>query len=93
MSLDVWRARVVALVGSFKGCATPTTSDATTVGGAPGEDLTYPNCPAGSGLYHVWTITVHNGLAFQFVWFDNQDRQAADESLRKHEIETVSFDR
>ena len=92
MSLDTWRAQVVTLVATFKGCAEPTTTDATTVGGAPGEVLTYRNCPAGSGLYHVWTVTRHGGFAFQIVWFDQQNRQAADESLLKNEIASLRFD-
>lgn len=92
-TLDAWRATVESLVGRFKGCSEPASTHDAFVGAAPAVMLTYPDCPAGSGLYHVWTVTIHGGLAYQFVWFDQQGRETANRSLLDNEMRTVRFDR
>jgi len=87
-----WTPRVIALVSTFKGCPGPATTENIRVGGAPAVLLTYPDCPKGSGLYHLWTAFVHNGLGYQMVWFNHPGQEAADRAVLQRMLASVRFD-
>lgn len=90
-SLADWTARVIGIVSTFKGCAQPVNREDLTVGGVPAVLLTYPNCPAGSGLYHLWVALVHDGLAYQIVWFNHPGREVEDRALLQRMLASAAF--
>jgi hypothetical protein len=78
LTLEDWSDRVTEIVDAQKGCPAPATIERVHVGSETAVLLSYPDCPAGSGLYHWWTAVLHDDLAFQIVWFDETGNGAAD---------------
>jgi hypothetical protein len=90
-TLQGWDDAVESLVGRFKGCPQPTSRSNTEVGGIAALELLYRDCPAGSGLYHVWTILVRRGLGYQLVWFDAARHENQDRALLRRLLGSLSF--
>jgi len=86
-----WTERVVEIVSKFKGCPRPARRDELTIGGVPAALLTYPDCPTGSGLYHLWVAVEHGGLAYQIVWFNHPGQEAADLAQFRTMLASVAF--
>lgn len=82
---------MIPLVGRFKGCPSPATTQSVTLGGHAALRLKYPNCPPGQGLYHLWTIAVADGKDYQFVWFNTPGNELHDRSVLDGMLESVSF--
>jgi hypothetical protein len=85
-TVDAWKAAVVEIVRSQKGCARPRSTERLTIGGDAAMLLDYPDCPKSSGLYHLWIAVVHGGRGYQIVWFneagsETRDRKALDDML------------
>ena len=90
-SLQSWADNVIALVGRFKGCPSPATTERVTIAGHAGLRLEYPNCPPGQGLYHVWTVAVVGGRGYQFVWFNAPGNEVQDRAILDGMLRSVSF--
>ena len=78
VTLDEWVARVVEIVAEQKGCAMPSATEPVEVGGEQAVRLTYPNCPAGAGLFHYWTAFIHDEVAYHLVWVDESGAETED---------------
>ena len=90
-TLDKWKTAVVGIVRRQKGCARPSSSERLLVGGEGAAVLSYPNCPTSSGLYHLWTVVVHEGRGYQIVWFDHSGQEAEDRPALDDLLASVSF--
>jgi hypothetical protein len=90
-TLDEWKNAVVGIAQRQKGCARPSASERLLVGGERAVMLSYPNCPTSSGLYHLWTVVVHEGRGYQIVWFDHSGRQAEDRPAVDDLLASLSF--
>jgi hypothetical protein len=53
--------------------------------------LRYPDCPKGSGLYHLWTAVIHGGRGFHMVWFGRSERESQDRPVIDEVLESLSF--
>ena len=82
---------MITLVGRFKGCPAPAATERTTLGGHDAALLTYPNCPAGQHLYHLWTVAVVAGRGFQFVWFNTPGSEVQDRLVLDRMLRSASF--
>jgi hypothetical protein len=89
--LDEWKAAVTRVVALQKGCAQPSSSEAVNVGGESAVMLRYPDCPKGSGLYHLWTAVVHNGRGFHVVWFGRSANESKDRPVIDEVLAILSF--
>lgn len=90
-SLDEWKAAVTRTVAFQKGCARPRSSEPVKVGGESAVMLRYPDCPKGSGLYHLWTAVVHNGRGFHVVWFGRSGNETKDRPVIDDVLASLNF--
>jgi hypothetical protein len=90
-SLDGWKAAVTRIVAKQKGCKQPRSSERLNVGGDTAVMLEYPDCPRGSGLYHLWTVIVHKGRGFHVVWFGRSENETKDRPLLDDVLASFSF--
>jgi hypothetical protein len=90
-SIDDWTAAVVRIVRRQKGCAKPRRTERLTVGGDKAVLLNYPDCPKSSGLYHLWTVVVHDGRGYQIVWFNKSGREPDDRPVLDDMLSSLSF--
>jgi hypothetical protein len=90
-TLAEWKTVVVGIVRRQKGCARPSSSERLLIGGERAVLLTYPNCPVSSGLYHRWTVVVHQGRGYQIVWFDHSGQEAEDRPALADMLASLSF--
>jgi hypothetical protein len=74
-----------------KGCAAPPSSERLKVGGDDAVMLRYPECPSGSGLYHLWTAVVHNGRGFHVVWFGRSEDEVKDRPVIDEVLASLRF--
>ena len=89
--IDGWTSMVIGSVSFMKQCPEPDARERVEVGGEPAVLLTYNDCPKGSGLFHLWTAVVHDGLGFHVVWFDRHGRKVADRKTLDNMLSSVSF--
>lgn len=54
--------------------------------------LSYPDCPSGSGLYHLWIAVVHRNRGFHIVWFNREDHRAKDRARIDQMLASISFE-
>ena len=73
------------------GCPAPAAQSGIALGGRDALVLTYPDCPAGQNLYHLWTVTVVGGLAYQFVWFNHPGNEAQDRAVLDEMLRSLTF--
>jgi hypothetical protein len=92
-TIDQWTAEVIAGVSEQKGCEQPASREPLRIGGDEAALLGYPDCPHGSGLYHLWTVVVHRGRGFQLVWFNNAGQEARDRAILDGMLSSLVFRR
>lgn len=90
-TIDGWTSTVISTVSFMKQCAHPDSMERGEVAGESAVLLIYDDCPKGSGLFHLWTAVVHEGMGFQFVWFDKHRRETADRVALDKMLSTVAF--
>lgn len=90
-SLDEWETAVRHTVVFQKGCAQPRSSEPLKLGAERAVMLRYPDCPKGSGLYHLWTAVVHNGRGFHVVWFGRSGDESKDRPLIDEVLASLTF--
>ena len=92
-TIDGWTSTVISTVTFMKQCAQPDSTEQVEVAGESAVLLIYDDCPKGSGLFHLWTAVVHEGMGFQFVWFDKHGRETTDRVALDKMLSSVCFTR
>jgi hypothetical protein len=91
-SLDGWTDTVVEIVAAQKDCPRPKHIEMVDVDGELAALLTYPDCPAGTGYLHLWVAVVHDGRAFQIVFFDHAGHEPSNRHRLRRFLASMSFD-
>ncbi len=91
-SIDDWTARVIETVALQKHCVRPDTTERLRLGSESAVLLSYPDCPSGSGLYHLWIAVLHGDRGFHIVWFNHEGHLAQDRALLDRMLSSISFD-
>jgi hypothetical protein len=93
VTLASWTDQVIEIVANQKGCTHPARRDPIEWGAVKGTVLRYPNCPNGSGLYHLWAVAVDHGRAFHIVWFKDHWSEKRDRKEFDRVVESMTFAR
>jgi hypothetical protein len=90
-SIEDWTTTVIDIASGQKDCGAPERTESVDVGGEEAALLSYPDCPKGSGLNHLWIAVVHRDRGFHIVYFDTAGHEAADRALLDNMLSSVSF--
>jgi hypothetical protein len=91
MTLTDWTTRAIDTVADQKGCPRPSARERIKIGDVDGALLLYPDCPKGTGLFHLWAVALRHGRAFHIVWFKKDWNAARDRPQFDRVIESMSF--
>lgn len=90
-SIEEWTAKVIDVVARQKHCGTPETTETLEIGGDEAALLTYPDCPSGTHLDHLWAAVVHGNRGYHMVFFNTAGHEAEDRALLHRMLSTVAF--
>jgi hypothetical protein len=92
MTIDDWTTNVIDIAGRQKQCGDPRSTEHRDIGGEPATLLSYPDCPKGAHLDHLWAAVVHRGRGMHFVFFDAVGHDAANRKRFDRMLSSVSFE-
>jgi hypothetical protein len=91
MTLTDWTTRATEAIASQKGCPRPSARERITIGDVDGALLLYPDCPKGTGYFHLWAVALSDGRGFHIVWFTDKWNEERDRPQFDRVVESMSF--